>query len=190
MKKTLFINACVRPESRTRILAQHVLDKIGGDIQEVDLTKENIKSLDLEGIETRDSYSRKEDFSHEIFKYANQFAEADIIVLAAPYWDLAFPAIVKTYLEHVTVCGRTFYYTEEGFPKGLCKAEKFVYVMTAGGPTEGMNYGFDYVNALCRCFYGINDIRCYQANMLDVIGADVDGILAETIKEIENSDLA
>lgn len=189
MKKTLFINACVRPQSRTRMLAQHVLDKIGGDIQEVDLTIENIKSLDLEGLEIRDSYSSRGDFSHEIFKYASQFAEADTVVLAAPYWDLAFPAIVKTYLEHVTVCGLTFCYTEEGFPKGLCKAEKFIYVMTAGGPTEGMNYGLDYVNALCRGFYGINDVRCCQANMLDVVGADVDGILAQAIDEIENSDL-
>lgn len=190
MEKTLFINACVRPQSRTRVLAQHVLDKIGGEIQEVDLTKENIKSLDLETLTEREKLSAGGDFSHELFKYAKQFAEADTIVLAAPYWDLAFPAIVKTYLEYITVSGITFYYTEEGFPKGLCRAKKFIYVMTAGGPTEGMNYGFDYVNALCRGFYGIEDVKCYQANMLDVIGADVDGIMAEAIKEIEDSDMA
>ena len=31
MEKILFVNACVRPESRTYVLAQHVLDKLDGD---------------------------------------------------------------------------------------------------------------------------------------------------------------
>ena len=43
--KTLFVNACVRPESRTKILADHLLDKLGGEIEEVNLEKENIQPL-------------------------------------------------------------------------------------------------------------------------------------------------
>ena len=64
MKKTLFINACVRPESRTRMLAQHALDRMGGEITEVDLGKENIEPLRLERLELRNALHEKRDFSH------------------------------------------------------------------------------------------------------------------------------
>lgn len=188
MKKTLFINACVRPESRTYILAQHVLKKIGGQVEELNLEKENINPLNSKGLEIRDKYGQKGDFSHEIFKYARQFSEAERIVVAAPYWDLSFPAMIKIYFEAVTVQGLTFYYTQEGIPKGLCKAEKLIYVTTAGGPMEGMNFGFEYVDALCRSFYGIKDTKCFKAELLDIVGADVEGILKKTVDEIENSD--
>ena len=70
MKKTLFINACVRPESRTRMLAQHALDRMGGEITEVDLGKENIEPLRLERLELRNALQEKRDFSHEMFRYA------------------------------------------------------------------------------------------------------------------------
>ena len=100
MKKTLFINACVRPESRTRMLAQHALDRMGGEITEVDLGKENIEPLRLERLELRNALQEKRDFSHEMFRYAKAFAEADEILIAAPFWDLAFPAILRNYIEN------------------------------------------------------------------------------------------
>ena len=34
----------------------------------------------------------------EIFRYSHQFAAADRIVIAAPYWDLSFPAQLKIYI--------------------------------------------------------------------------------------------
>lgn len=187
MEKVLFINACVRQESRTRRLAQHVLDKTGGNITEVDLEKENIRPLGMKGLEIRDEYGRKKDFSHDIFKYAKQFAEADMVVVAAPFWDLSFPAMVKVYFEAVTVQGVTFYYNEEGIPTGLCNGKKLIYVTTGGGPVEGMNLGFEYVDALCKNFYGIKETICFKAEMLDVIGEDVEGRLKAAEAEIDES---
>lgn len=183
--KTLFINACVRPDSRTRKLAQHALDKIGGEIQEVNLEKEDIRPLNNETLEIRNKLLKNKEYSADLLKYAVQFAEADTVVIAAPYWDLAFPAMLKAYLEAVTVQGVTFYYNEQGIPQGLCKAKKVVYVMTAGGPTEGFNFGFDYVKGLCRMLYSIEDVVCFKAEMLDVIGMDVEGILNKAKKEID-----
>ena len=52
---------------------------------------------------------------------------------------------------------------------------------------EGMNFGFEYVDALCRSFYGIKDTKCFKAELLDIVGADVEGILKKTADEIENS---
>ena len=43
MKNILFVNACVRPQSRTKLLAKYVLEKLDGEIQELDLEKEDIK---------------------------------------------------------------------------------------------------------------------------------------------------
>lgn len=188
MKKTLFINACVRPQSRTRRLAQHALDRIGGEITEVDLGKEQIEPLNLERLELRNSLQEKQDFSHEMFRYAKQFAEADEILIAAPFWDLGFPAVLRTYIEVICVQGLTFYYTEEGIPASLCRAKRLVYVMTAGGPTEDMDFGFPYVETLCRGFFGIQDTMCFKAEMLDVIGVDAEAVLQKAAEEIDCSD--
>lgn len=42
----LYINCCVREESRTNKLAQAVLQQIDGEIVELNLYKENLRSLD------------------------------------------------------------------------------------------------------------------------------------------------
>lgn len=43
---TLYINCCVREESRTDRLARAVLQKLGGDFTEIKLYEENLKPLD------------------------------------------------------------------------------------------------------------------------------------------------
>lgn len=53
-------------------------------------------------------------------RLAEQFAQADEIVVAAPYWDLSFPSILKVYLERVCVTGITFHYVENR-EEGLCR---------------------------------------------------------------------
>ena len=82
-----------------------------------------------------------------------------------------FPAVVKNYFEKITVNGLTFVYGENGIPKGLCKAKRLIYVTTSGGPIM-YNFGFEYISALAKCFYGINDVQCVNAQGLDVYGAD------------------
>lgn len=185
MKNILFVNACVRPQSRTKLLAAYLLEKLDGDIQELDLEKEDIKPLDLKRMEMRDSCSHTGDFSNDMCRYARQFAAADTVVIAAPYWDMSFPAMVKNYFEAITVQGLTFRYTEEGIPEGLTNVKKVIYVTTAGGPIGDMNLGFDYVSAVCRSLYCIKDVVCHKAEMLDIVGADVEGILKHTMDEID-----
>ena len=103
-------------------------------------------------------------------------------MIAAPYWDLSFPAALKNYIEAVNVVGITFAYTEEGIPYGLCKAERLIYVTTAGGPIVSDDYGYGYVRELSRSYWGISDTVCVKAEGLDIIGADVEAILNETVK--------
>jgi FMN-dependent NADH-azoreductase len=178
MQKILFINACVRPNSRTLELASCVLERLHGVVEEVKLYAEDLAPLSLEEMELRDTACKNKDFSNEKFNLARQFAEADVIVVAAPYWDLMFPAVVKNYFEKITVNGLTFAYGENGIPYGLCKAKNLIYVTTAGGPIIH-NFGYDYVSALAKCFYGVTEVQCIKAEGLDVYGANVAKIMAE-----------
>jgi len=182
--KTLFVNACVRPESRTLKLAKHVLEKLGNEYTEVNLEKENIQPLNLETLQQRDALLNEKDFDAPMLKYAKQFATAETVVIAAPYWDLSFPAMLKNYIEAVTVNGITFTYSEEGFPVSLNNIKKVIYVTTAGGPTTNMDFGCEYITGVCKNLYGIQEIKCYKAEMLDVVGFDADEILAKVIEEI------
>lgn len=187
MRKILFVNACIRPNSRTYTLAQKVLEKLDGEITEVCLCRENLTPLYREQLEERNTQLAAQNFSAPLFRYARQFAAADDIVIAAPYWDLAFPSLLRIYFEYVTVTGVTFRYTAEGIPVGMCKAKHIIYVTTAGGPIENRNLGYDYIKTLAETFYGIPNMQCFKAENLDIRGADIHGILQEALLEIENS---
>ncbi len=184
MKRILFVNACVRSGSRTNALARRLLERLDGEVTEVRPDREGLRPLDENSLKRRDELTAAGDISAPELKAARDFAGADIVVIAAPYWDLTFPALLKIYLENVTVCGVTFYYTEEGIPKGLCRAKKLYYVTTSGGPIIH-NFGFEYVDALAREFYGIGETRFISAEGLDIWGADADGILDEATDKIE-----
>lgn len=185
MKKILFINACVRPQSRTLVLAKHLLGRLEGDIEELCLERECIAPLHWERLQLRDKLAAQGDFSNPIFRYAVQFAAADEIVIAAPYWDLSFPATVRTYIEAVSVVGLTFHYTPENVSEGLCKAQRLHYVTTAGGTIAPFNLGYDYIKALGNTFYGIPQVLCYTAENLDLVGNNPDEIMARAIAEID-----
>jgi len=173
----LFVNACVRPESRTYELAQSVLTHLKGQVQTIDLDTEHIPILGGRELEQRNGHLEHGELDAPMLRYARQFAQADTIVIAAPYWDLMFPALLKVYWEAVTVSGVTFRYNEHGIPVSLCRAKRLIYVTTAGGPIGDYDFGFQYINATARGFFGIQDVHCIQAEGLDIIGADVDAIL-------------
>ena len=181
----LFVNACVRPESRTKRLAEYVLKKLGASVKEVNLEKENILPLNNASLQYRTEKASKAAFDDPVFCYAKDFAAADTIVMAAPYWDLSFPASIKCYIEAINVLGLTFAYSESGRPYGLCKAKRLIYVTTAGGPIFNEEAGFGYVQSLAKNFYGIQEVICINAENLDLIGADVEGILQKAEQEAD-----
>lgn len=178
----LYINCCVREESRTRRLARAVIDHLGGDFTELKLYDEPIKPLDKSTLERRTALTEKGDLSDEMFAYAKQFACADTIVISAPYWDLSFPAQLKVYFENIYVTGIVTEYSEGGMPRGLCKAKKLYYVTTAGGPYDPI-YSYGYVEGLCKNFFGIPETKLVSAEMLDIAGFDAEEILTREIQK-------
>ena len=186
MEQILFINACPRDGSRTLELARHLLSKMEGSVEELTIFEENLLPLNGKTLALRDKMTANQNFDHPIFKYAKQFATADTIVLAAPFWDLSFPSAVKIWLEYVMAKEITFRYTEEGFPFGLCKAKKLFYISTAGGPVLPAHMGFSYVDGLAKSYFGIPETVLFSAENLDVVGADTAAILTKAKEEIDN----
>ena len=176
----LFIDGCAREDSRTRRLAEMTLSNICNkdtDIVTVELYKEDLRPMDAGLIDIRDKALASGDFSALLFDQAKLFADADIIVMAAPYWDLSFPAVIKTYIENISVNGICFEYDDKGVPHGLCRAEKLYYITTSGGEIGKLNFGYDYIKALATGLYGIADTACIRAVGLDIYGNDPEMIL-------------
>ena len=178
----LYINCCVRKESRTKRLAQAVLNRLGDEITEIDLFKEKLSPLDLDTLERRTLLSEKEDFSDKMFDKAKQFASADTIVIAAPYWDMSFPAVLKTYIENIFVIGIVTEYDEKGIPRGLCKANRLIYVTTAGGPYIS-DFSYGYIRSLANNYFGISETSLVMAEGLDIIGIDPEEIMKKAMDE-------
>ena len=183
----LFINACVRADSRTRRLADCLLSALGEPATELRLTDISFPSVDEAFLQERDRLLAAQSYDHPMFALARQFAAADAIVIAAPFWDLSFPTALKAYLEQINVVGVTFRYTPEGVPEGLCRARKLYYVTTVGGDFFPEAFGFGYVEALARNFYGIPEVHLIKATGLDIWGANVEEILRACEEEIQNN---
>ena len=184
MKRILFVNACMRgPEqSRTWRLCRTFLDACrarwpGAEIVERDLTAAPLPVLTAQLDGARHARLAQSP-GDPMFAPAREMAGAELVVIGAPYWDLAFPAALKVYLEWASMLGVTFRYTQEGEQVGMSRAGELVFITTAGGPLEGQNYGFDYLKGLAAMF-GIPSARCLSAQELDIQGNDPEAILRE-----------
>lgn len=183
-KKILFINACDRPDSRTKRLADALLSHLKGEVTEIRLADEGLTPLSYEELMRREACIAAGEYDDPAFRYAKAFAGADEIVLAAPYWDMSFPSEVKVFVERISVRGLTFTFTPQGEPVGLCRAKRLWYVATMGAEGLPFDYGFGYIKGVCGVYYGIPEIRLISACGLDLDGRDAEAIIAEKEREI------
>ena len=195
MEGLLFINACVRgPRSRTLQLARRFLEMWQQKhpeavITERDLCRDRLLPQYPEVLEERDALWSAGKLDDPIFAPAIQFAAAGRIVIAAPFWDLSFPAILKIYLERISVTNITFGYDDLGRSVGLCRAEKLLFITTRGGDfsipeISWMEMGARQLEALCA-MYGISSFQCLTAQGLDDIRNDKTAIMAQAIGQAE-----
>ena len=195
MEDLLFINACVRgPRSRTLQLVRRFLEMWQQKhpeavITERDLCRDRLLPQYPEVLEERDTLWSAGKLDDPIFAPAIQFAAAGRIVIAAPFWDLSFPAILKIYLERISVTNITFGYDDLGRSVGLCRAEKLLFITTRGGDfsipeISWMEMGARQLEALC-VMYGIPSFQCLTAQGLDDIRNDKTAIMAQAIGQAE-----
>ncbi len=191
MKQILYIDACVRRESRTKRLAEALLNRLlsvtgeSYSVKKLNLKEEEKGLLPLHesNLVQRNYALEHNSFDDPMYYYAKEFAAADIIVIAAPYWDFSFPAVLKAYFEHVSVNGITFRY-ENDRPVGLCRAQMLYYVTTAGGEIGQLNLGYDYVKNLTRILFGVRDTQCVRVAGLDVAGADPEAMMENAVRTL------
>lgn len=189
--KFLFVNACIRGEdSRTYQLCRDYIEKFkeakkneDWTLEEVNLNDMDLQPLNKERLANRDRLAREKKFADQEFDLARQIIEADHILIGAPYWDLAFPAKLKVYIERCSVTGLTFIYSPEGIPEGQCRAKSLSYVTTSGSAIKDFNFGYEYMKGICALF-GIKKTYFASAEELDIIGKDVPKIMAEAKDKI------
>ena len=186
MKNVLFVDCCIRREaSNTRKLAKAFLSALSSDcaVTRLDLMAEDLSYFKDSYFDPREALLEENRRDHPRFRYAHQFAQADLIVIAAPFWDLSFPALLKVYIEQVSVDGITFGSTEEGL-KGLCRASHLVFLTTRGGFYTGdtMEMGSRYLDAL-HTFFGIGKYTCIAADGMNVAGFDAEASLCRAMQE-------
>lgn len=189
--KILFVNSCVRPQSRTYRLCREFLNTFCGDmeIQEIDLQFERLAPLDYITMCQRDADSDSGNFAYEHYRYAKDFAAADLILIGAPYWDNSFPASLKVYFEHVSMGGITFTYGDTGEMIGLCKAKKLFYIATSGGYIGSRNSGEAYIRDMCDMF-GIKEMQTFTAEGLDINTNDPEKIMEDAVKRLKALNIA
>jgi FMN-dependent NADH-azoreductase len=69
MSEILFVNACVRENSRTLDLAKHVLSQLDGSVDEVKLYEKEISPISAEDLKSRDNAFLAKDFSDSRYQH-------------------------------------------------------------------------------------------------------------------------
>lgn len=130
MKKLVVIDACNREgESRTWRIASPIVEKLRTryEVSEYHLPRMKMEPVDAELHKLRHSGNAPQ----WAVDAARDVASADRILIAAPFWDMSFPAILKTFIEHLSLFNVTF--ADNGTEcYGLCTCEKVLYITTRG----------------------------------------------------------
>ena len=174
-----------RELSRTARLARAFmagLDRERFHVSVVRPDEERMRPMDGALLRERDRLLAEGALDSPWFDYARQFAAAEHVVFAAPFWDMSFPAFLKVYIENISVEGITFRTTETGL-KGLCRGRKLILLTTRGGYYDGtdMDQASAYLKTL-KEFYGFEEFICVAAEGLDT-GIDPERPVAQAEAE-------
>lgn len=140
--KLLFVDSCIsqrREGSRTRALAEAFLDAFRAghpdwEAETVDVGALGLPPFTPELLDRRDALAGVGAFDAPVFDLARQFRGADGVVVAAPFWDLSYPAALRIYMEYLSANGVAYHYDQDGC-HGDCHGQWLVY-LTSGGDVE------------------------------------------------------
>ncbi|MHC5542208.1 FMN-dependent NADH-azoreductase, partial [Singulisphaera rosea] len=99
-----------------------------------------------------------------------EFLASDIVVVGAPMYNFAIPSQLKSWIDRITVAGRTFRYGPQG-AEGLAGGKKLIIVSTRGGryvdnsPMALFDHQETYLKSLFG-FLGITDVSVVRAEGL------------------------
>ena len=170
MEHLVIINSCMREDSRTKIILDSATKALA---ERYEIEAINVNSLALPPLSPEVLAERSAGrVPKETVDIAKKIAAADRIVIAAPFWDMSFPAILKAFFENMSLYNITF--TDNGATcTGLCKCKRVLYITTRGMdiPTgDFRDQGTSYLKALSS-LWGLGDIITVAAWNLDYLPA-------------------
>ena len=183
--KLLFVDCCISQRgenSRTRRLADAFLAAFREKNPEAEVervapeTLLALKPFDVEMLNERDALASVGAWDAPVFGLARQFRAADAILVAAPFWDMSFPAALRTYIEYISANGLTYHYDEAGC-HGDCQAERLVYLTSGGDFEREDSVGVVYWRQLAAMF-GIPQFDYVFAGGLDAAPEQAAELLA------------
>ena len=187
MTHLLFIDACPRGAGVSRSLALgeaflQALLRLRPDTEVVRHTLNDLRlaALDGEALARREALIEARAWEDAMCAQARAFAEADEIVVAAPYWDLMFPAALKVYIEHIFVREMTFVYRDDR-PVGLCRARRAAFFTTAGSPMGAKAFGVAYLRAALSML-GVRGFDSVEAEGLDIVTNDARALMEQALR--------
>ena len=184
--KLLIVDCCIsqrREASRTRRLLRAYVESFcrsHPDVETETVTPETLLSLkpfDPAMLDERDALASVQAWDAPVYDLARQFRAADAVVVAAPFWDLSFPAALRTYIEYISANGLTYHYESDGC-HGDCRARQLVYLTTGGDVEREDSLGALYWRQLCAMF-GIKKFDYVFAGGLDLDPEKTAGLVEE-----------
>ena len=181
--KLVFVDCCISQrgtESRTRKLAEAYLRALQAACPEAELETVEVEGLglrpfDVPALNQRDALAAAKAWESPVFEQARKFREADEVVVAAPFWDLSYPAVLRTYIEHISANGLTYHYEADGC-HGDCRAKRLVYLTTGGDVEHEDSVGVIHWRQIAAMF-GIPRFEYVFAGGLDLDPAKAGEIL-------------
>ena len=177
--KLLFVDCCISQRgerSRTRALADAFLEafrKTHPDwaVETVDVASRNLTPFTAEGLNERDALASVGAWDAPVYDEARRFRAADAVVVAAPYWDLSYPAALRTYMEYISANGLAYHYEADGC-HGDCRGQWLVYLTSGGDFEHEDSVGVLHWRQLAAMF-GIQKFDYVFAGGLDIDPAKV-----------------
>ena len=191
--KLLFVDCCISQrgqESRTRALAEAFLEEYRAKNPNAEMetvspeTMLALKPFDAEMLNARDELAKRGAFDAPVFELARQFREADAVVVAAPYWDMSYPAALRTYIEYISANGLNYHYEADGC-HGDCKADWLVYLTSGGDFEHEDSVGIVHWRQLCGLF-GIRKFDYVFAGGMDIDPAKTPELLSAACNLAKN----
>lgn len=173
MRKLLYIDACIRnEESRTKRIATPIVEALKEKYEVQTLV---LNELPLEIV--KEDLCKKRlggEVDCDVISWAEMIRDADRIVIAAPFWDMSFPAALKVFFELCSLFDVTFK-SDDKTCYGNCKAEKMLYITTRGMdiPTgDVLEQATPYLKALSK-LWGIGPLEVVATQNMDYSSEDV-----------------
>lgn len=182
--KLLIVDCCISQrgkDSRTRQLLEAFQEAFcrahpAAEVETVSpRTLLALAPFDPAALDERDALASVQAWDAPVFALARQFRSADAVAVAAPFWDLSFPAALRTYIEYISANGLTYHYEADGC-HGDCRAQRLVYLTSGGDVEREDSLGVLYWRQLCAMF-GIGRFDYVFAGGLDLDPAGAPALL-------------